>query len=318
MDGFSNEFVETGEARIFLRRKGSGPPLLLLHGFPQTHLMWRGSAPLLAEEFTTVCADLRGYGASSCPHSDPDHAPYGKRALARDMVAVMERLGFRRFHVAGHDRGGRVAYRMALDHPDRIGKLAVLDILPTAEAWDRADARFALGFWPWTLLAQPAPLPERLGHRRRMRSSTAPSPAGARRRRPSRPRCAKPISRRSALPGTSMRSARSTGPRQGWIASMIARIAAAVGASPARCSPCGARKARWRAGTKPMAGRSRSGANGPTWSKVAASPAGISSPRNIRWPRRKRCADSSWTWPDLWMRPRARQTSASPSGIAEA
>lgn len=162
MDGFSNEFVETGEARIFLRRKGSGPPLLLLHGFPQTHLMWRGSAPLLAEEFTTVCADLRGYGASSCPHSDPDHAPYGKRALARDMVAVMERLGFRRFHVAGHDRGGRVAYRMALDHPDRIAKLAVLDILPTAEAWDRADARFALGFWPWTLLAQPAPLPERL------------------------------------------------------------------------------------------------------------------------------------------------------------
>ncbi|WP_186420976.1 alpha/beta hydrolase [Bosea sp. CS1GBMeth4] len=162
MDGFSSEFVETGEARIFLRRKGSGTPLLLLHGFPQTHLMWRDCAPLLAEEFTVVCADLRGYGASSCPHSAPDHGPYGKRALARDMVTVMERLGFRRFHLAGHDRGGRVAYRMALDHPDRIAKLAVLDILPTAEAWERADARFALGFWPWTLLAQPAPLPERL------------------------------------------------------------------------------------------------------------------------------------------------------------
>ena len=162
MDDFSSEVIETGEAAIFLRRAGSGPPLLLLHGFPQTHLMWRDVAPLLAEEFTVVCADLRGYGASSCPPSTADHAPYSKRALAADMVAVMERLGFRRFGVAGHDRGGRVAYRLALDHPDRIAGLAVLDIVPTAEAWNRADVRFALGFWPWTLLAQPEPLPERL------------------------------------------------------------------------------------------------------------------------------------------------------------
>ena len=124
--------------------------------------MWRGVAPLLARRFTVVCADLRGYGRSGCPASAADHAPYAKRAMARDMVAVMERLGFARFSVAGHDRGGRVAYRMALDHPDRIERLAVLDILPTATVWDRADARLALGYWPWSLLAQPEPLPERL------------------------------------------------------------------------------------------------------------------------------------------------------------
>jgi haloacetate dehalogenase len=162
LDGFEAATVQTGETEIFLRCGGSGPPVLLLHGFPQTHLMWRGVAPLLAREFTVVCADLRGYGRSGCPASDPDHAPYARRALARDMVAVMERLGFPRFAVAGHDRGGRVAHRLALDHPDRIERLAVLDVIPTAEAWARAEARFALAFWPWSLLAQPAPLPERL------------------------------------------------------------------------------------------------------------------------------------------------------------
>lgn len=162
MDGFSSETIATGGGAIFLRRGGAGPPLLLLHGFPQTHLMWRGTAAILARDFTVVCADLRGYGRSSCPDSAPDQAPYGKRALAADMVEVMRRLGFERFHVAGHDRGGRVAYRMALDHPERVARLAVLDIVPTAAAWERAEARFALGFWPWSLLAQPEPLPERL------------------------------------------------------------------------------------------------------------------------------------------------------------
>jgi haloacetate dehalogenase len=154
--------IPAGETTIFLRRLGSGSPVLLLHGFPQTHLMWRHVAPLLARDFTVVCADLRGYGRSGCPASTPDHAPYAKRALARDMVAVMERLGFPRFSVAGHDRGGRVAYRLALDHPDRVARLAVLDVVPTEAVWARADARFALGFWPWSFLAQPAPLPERL------------------------------------------------------------------------------------------------------------------------------------------------------------
>lgn len=162
LDGFSPAEVDTGEAKIFLRSAGSGPAILLLHGFPQTHIMWRSVAPLLTRDHTVICADLRGYGRSSCPASGPDHAPYAKRAMARDMVRVMEQLGFRRFSVAGHDRGGRVAYRMALDYPDRIDRLAVLDILPIDVAWDRADARLALGFWPWSLLAQSEPLPERI------------------------------------------------------------------------------------------------------------------------------------------------------------
>ena len=162
VEDFRAQYVDTEEARIFVRRGGSGPPLLLLHGFPQTHLMWRDVAPSLARKFSVVCADLRGYGASGCPPSAEDHAPYGKRAMASDMVRVMERLGFPRFSLAGHDRGGRVAYRLALDHPERLDRLAVLDILPTATVWERADARLALGYWPWSLLAQPAPLPERL------------------------------------------------------------------------------------------------------------------------------------------------------------
>lgn len=162
MDDFKADHVETGETSIFMRWSGTGAPILLLHGFPQTHVMWRGVAPLLAREFTVVCADLRGYGQSGCPASSADHAPYSKRAMAQDMVSAMERLGFPRFSVAGHDRGGRVAYRMALDHPDRIERLAVLDILPVETAWERADARFALGYWPWSLLAQPEPLPERI------------------------------------------------------------------------------------------------------------------------------------------------------------
>jgi len=162
MDAFTAAEIKTGETGIFTRSHGIGPPLLLLHGFPQTHLMWRTVAPLLSSHFTVVCADLRGYGQSGCPASTPDHLPYAKRAMAQDMVTVMERLGFPRFFVAGHDRGGRVAYRMALDHPDRVSALAVLDILPTSIVWDRADARFALGYWPWSLLAQPEPLPERI------------------------------------------------------------------------------------------------------------------------------------------------------------
>jgi haloacetate dehalogenase len=162
MDDFETAEIQTGETSILARWSGSGPPLLLLHGFPQTHLMWRSVAPLLARHFTVVCADLRGYGRSGCPASTPDHATYAKRAMAQDLVIVMEQLGFTHFSVAGHDRGGRVAYRMALDHPQRVAHLAVLDIVPTATVWDRADARFALAYWPWSLLAQPEPLPERI------------------------------------------------------------------------------------------------------------------------------------------------------------
>lgn len=161
-DDFQLGEIDTEETTIFFRRAGKGKPLLLLHGFPQTHVMWRDIAPLLTKNFAIVCADLRGYGRSGCPASTPDHAPYSKRAMAEDMVCVMEQLGFPRFSVAGHDRGGRVAYRMALDHPGCIDRLAVLDIVPTAMAWKRADADFALSYWPWSLLAQPEPLPERI------------------------------------------------------------------------------------------------------------------------------------------------------------
>jgi haloacetate dehalogenase len=159
---FSAVEVPTEDTTIFARVGGSGPPLLLLHGFPETHLMWRDVASRLAHEFSVVCADLRGYGRSGCPASDRRHEPYAKRAMARDMVSLMTQLGFPRFAVAGHDRGGRVAYRLALDHPDRVDRMAVLDIVPTEAVWARADDRFAVGYWPWTLLAQPEPLPERI------------------------------------------------------------------------------------------------------------------------------------------------------------
>ncbi|MEO8624184.1 MAG: alpha/beta fold hydrolase [bacterium] len=122
----------------------------------------RAGTCALVSDFTVVCADLRGYGASGRPASLADHSPYAKRAMALDLVRAMEQLGHRRFHVAGHDRGARVACRMALDHPDRVERLAVLDVIPSAEALRRADARLMLSFWPWSLLAQPEPLPERL------------------------------------------------------------------------------------------------------------------------------------------------------------
>ena len=161
-EGFSSATIDVDETEIFVRHAGRGPAILLLHGFPETHVMWRAVAPALTADFTVVCADLRGYGASGKPASTSDHAPYAKRAMARDMVQVMTRLGFDRFSVAGHDRGARVAYRLALDHPDRVDRLALFDIIPTLDAFDRADARFALAFWPWSLLAQPAPFPETL------------------------------------------------------------------------------------------------------------------------------------------------------------
>jgi len=162
MDQFSAQRITTTSATIFTRVGGAGPPLLLLHGFPETHQMWRQIAPLLSQHFTVVAADLRGYGESSCPPSADDHAPYSKRAMAEDMVEVMRQLGFDHFAVVGHDRGARVAYRMALDHPESVTHLAVFDIVPTDIAWQKADARMVLGFWPWSLLAQPAPLPEHM------------------------------------------------------------------------------------------------------------------------------------------------------------
>lgn len=161
-EGFELERIRAGSVEMRVRRGGHGPPLLLLHGHPQTHVMWHRIAPRLAADFSVVAPDLTGYGESSKPTTTSDHEPYSKRAMARDQVALMRELGFERFFVAGHDRGGRCAYRMALDHPERVQKLAVLDIIPTGDAFRGADMRFALGFWHWFFLAQPYDLPERL------------------------------------------------------------------------------------------------------------------------------------------------------------
>ena len=161
-EGFRESMIETTGATIRVRTGGEGPPLLLLHGHPQTSAMWHLVAPRLAQHFTVVATDLRGYGGSSKPATLPDHSSYSKRAMALDQVEVMRQLGFERFSIAGHDRGARCAYRLALDHPDRVLKLAVLDIVPTGEAFRRADMAFGLGYWHWFFLAQPSPLPERL------------------------------------------------------------------------------------------------------------------------------------------------------------
>lgn len=143
-------------------RLGSGPPLLLLHGFPQTRAIWRAVAQRLSDRFTLVMPDLRGYGASPKPQTDAQHLTYAKRAMANDLVALMDRLGFDEFGVVGHDRGGRVAHRLAADQPHRVSRLMVLDISPTLAMYRQTDMAFAAGYWHWFFLIQPAPLPETL------------------------------------------------------------------------------------------------------------------------------------------------------------
>ena len=162
LPGFVDTDIETGEVRIRAAIGGSGSPLLLLHGHPQNHLTWHKVAPALAERFTVVATDLRGYGDSGKPASTPDHLPYSKRVMARDQIAVMRSLGHERFAVVGHDRGGRVAHRMALDHPAAVERLAVLDIAPTATMYARTDKEFATRYFWWFFLIQPYDLPERL------------------------------------------------------------------------------------------------------------------------------------------------------------
>ena len=161
-EGFAKKRVRVSAGEINLVSGGAGAPLLLLHGYPQTHAMWHKIAPVLAKSFTVVCADLRGYGDSVKPPSADDHAPYSKRAMAQDQVEAMAALGFSRFGVAGHDRGGRVAHRLALDRPDKVGKIAVLDICPTHAMYAGADKDFATAYYHWFFLIQKAPLPERL------------------------------------------------------------------------------------------------------------------------------------------------------------
>ncbi len=159
--GFTTRRIRTEGAVIHTVRAGHGTPLLLLHGYPQTHAMWHGLAPLLAREHHVVCADLRGYGDSSKPNSG-DAATYSKRTMAADMAMVMQRLGHERFHVIGHDRGARVAHRLARDHGAHVASLTVIDICPTLAMYEHIDLAFARAYWHWFFFIQPAPLPERL------------------------------------------------------------------------------------------------------------------------------------------------------------
>jgi haloacetate dehalogenase len=154
--------IEVRGASYLVGTAGSGPPLLLLHGFPQTHYCWREVIPVLAEQHLVVAADLRGYGGSSAPPGGPHGEAFTKREMAAEMIQVMRALGHDRFVVAGHDRGARVAYRMALDHPGHVAGLAVVNIIPTLDQFERMGGGPSLGYWPWYLLAQPAPFPEKL------------------------------------------------------------------------------------------------------------------------------------------------------------
>jgi len=160
--GFLQKKLQTGGATINLRIGGEGPPLLLLHGYPQTHAMWHKVAPQLAREFTVVCPDLRGYGDSSKPRGLPGHSNYAKRAMALDMVEAMESLGFIAFDLVGHDRGGRVAHRLARDHGRRVRSLTVLDISPTLKMYESTNMQFAKAYYHWFFLIQEAPLPEKM------------------------------------------------------------------------------------------------------------------------------------------------------------
>ncbi len=161
-DGFASRRVRTSGAEINLIVGGRGPPLLLLHGYPQTHAMWHRVAPTLARSFTVVCSDLRGYGDSEKPGGGASHVNYSKRAMAQDQLEAMESLGFSQFSLVGHDRGGRVAHRLAMDHPDSVSRLAVLDISPTRLMYAQTDQAFATAYYHWFFLIQPFDLPERL------------------------------------------------------------------------------------------------------------------------------------------------------------
>ncbi len=161
-EGFVEERRAGDGVDLRLRRGGEGPPLLLLHGNPQTHAMWHKVAPVLARRFTVVCPDLRGYGLSGKPPASADHAAHAKRAMAADMLALMRGLGFDRFQVVSHDRGARVAHRLALDAPEAVARLCVMDIVPTLHHFEAADMAFGMGYWHWFFLAQRHPLPERM------------------------------------------------------------------------------------------------------------------------------------------------------------
>ncbi|WP_299374597.1 alpha/beta hydrolase [uncultured Kiloniella sp.] len=162
LSGFTQSFVQVNGVKLSVHTAGTGKPLLLLHGYPQTHATWGKVAPVFAQKFQCIIPDLRGYGESSIPVTDSEHSPYSKRTMAQDMIELMNHFGYKRFSVIGHDRGARVSYRMALDHPEEIEKMAIIEVVPTAEMWGRFNAEMALKAYHWTFLAQPAPLPENM------------------------------------------------------------------------------------------------------------------------------------------------------------
>ncbi|MEM7470771.1 MAG: alpha/beta hydrolase [Pseudomonadota bacterium] len=161
-EGFDTFDHRVGEVTLHGRIGGSGPPLLLLHGYPQTHVMWHKTAPALSERFTVIAPDLRGYGRSTCLPTKSDHSQMSKREMAADMVRLMEKLGYDRFNIMGHDRGGRVAHRLGMDNPDAVGKMIILDIAPTREMYENTTLGFARTYAHWFYLTEPFPLPERM------------------------------------------------------------------------------------------------------------------------------------------------------------
>lgn len=162
LPGFQRSRIDTGEVALSVHRAGRGQPLVLLHGFPQNHRCWARVAPALAEHFHVIVPDLRGYGDSEAPPDDAAHTVYSKRRMANDIVGLLDALGIGAAHLLGHDRGARVSYRLALDHPERLARLGIIEILPTVEYWDAFDAALGMAIYHWTFLAQPAPLPETL------------------------------------------------------------------------------------------------------------------------------------------------------------
>ncbi|MEM9344887.1 MAG: alpha/beta hydrolase [Pseudomonadota bacterium] len=162
IQGFEVARVDVGEVHLSVHRAGEGTPLILLHGYPQNHMTWAPVAPAFAQYFDVIVPDLRGYGASDAPEDDADHTVYSKRRMAQDIVGLMQALGLEEAHIIGHDRGARVAYRFALDHPRHVLRLGICDVVPTSDWWAAWNAEIALAAYHWTFLAQPAPLPERM------------------------------------------------------------------------------------------------------------------------------------------------------------
>jgi haloacetate dehalogenase len=160
--GFAQSRIDVGDLSLSVHTGGEGAPLFLVHGYPQNHMCWAGIAPELARRFRVIVPDLRGYGDSDAPPDDPEHTVYSKRQMARDIVGLADRLGFDRFNILGHDRGARVTYRLALDHPDRVIRVGIIEVIPTADFWRAWNAELAYKAYHWTFLAQPAPLPEML------------------------------------------------------------------------------------------------------------------------------------------------------------